>query len=231
MPPPAAVRQPDQRGVGWFATPLAQRLMRAEQRQVSPLLAGCYGQVGVYLRGSPSAPPELSGNMLQTVLKLHRERDGMAGDLVCRDDELPLQRESVDLVYLLHAIETLRRPALLLAEAERVLTPEGALLMVVLNPFSLWRARWSNSGLFAVSAPECRSLLNDAGFEIMQQRGLASVMPWLDDETQDGSKGSPDPVGALRAGYVMLARKRRAGITPLRARNASVPLNAEMRAG
>jgi SAM-dependent methyltransferase len=220
MPVPAAVRQPDPPGVGWFATPLAQRLLREEQRQVLPLLAGCYGQVGLYLRGCESGPAELSGNMLQSVVRLSGAHGVLRGDLCCRAAELPLQRESVDLFYLLHVFEARTPPAALLAEAERTLTPEGALLMVALNPLSPWRARWAPAGLRTVSAAASRDWLRDAGFEVLQQRGVGPVLPWLDAAAQR-ARGGHDAFSGLRAGYALLARKRRAGLTPLRSR---VPL-------
>lgn len=224
MPVPAAARQPDPPGVGWFATPPAQRLLREEQRQVLPLLAGCYGQVGLYLRGCESAPAELSGNMLQTVVRLCSARELLQGDLRCHAAELPLQRESVDLFYLLHVFEAQTPPAALLAEAERALTPEGALLMVALNPLSPWRARWATSGVRAVSAATTREWLRDAGFEIVQQRGVGPVLPWL-DATAHRARAGRDAFSGLRAGYAMLARKRRPGLTPLRSR-APLPIGA-----
>ena len=225
MPVPAAARQPDPPGVGWFATPLAQRLLREEQRQVLPLLAGCYGQIGVYLRGCEAAPAELAGSMLQNVVRLCCARDRLHGDLHCRAAELPLQRESVDLVYLLHVFEARTPPAALLAEAERALTPEGALLMVALNPWSPWRARWAPSGLRSASAAACREWLRDAGFDVLQQRGVGPVLPWLDDTPRRARVGR-DALSGLRAGYALLARKRRPGMTPLRASRPAVPIGA-----
>ena len=189
-----------------------------------PLLAGCYGQVGLYLRVCEAAPAELSGNMLQTVVRLCSARELLQGDLRCRAAELPLQRESVDLVYLLHVFEAHAPPAALLAEAERALTPEGALLMVALNPLSPWRARWGTSGVRAVSAASTREWLRDAGFEIVQQRGVGPVLPWLDD-TVHRARAGRDAFSGLRAGYAMLARKRRPGVTPLRSR-APLPIGA-----
>jgi SAM-dependent methyltransferase len=225
MPVPVAARQPDPPGVGWFATPLAQRLLREEQRQVLPLLAGCYGQIGLYLRGCEAAPAELSGNMLQSIVRLCGARELLQGDLRCRADELPLQRESVDLVYLLHVLEARTPPAALFAEAERVLTPEGALLMVALNPWSPWRVRWAPSGLRAASAAASRERLRDAGLEVLQQRGLGPVLPWL-DETPHRARAGRDAFSGLRAGYALLARKRRPGMTPLRAPRPAVPIGA-----
>jgi SAM-dependent methyltransferase len=55
--------------------------------------------------------------------------------------QLPLADKSVDLVALPHALESAGDPHLLLREAERVLMPEGQVVISGFNPLSLWRAR------------------------------------------------------------------------------------------
>jgi SAM-dependent methyltransferase len=47
----------------------------------------------------------------------------------------------VDLVVLPHALESTADPHLVLREAERVLIPEGQLVISGFNPLSLWRLR------------------------------------------------------------------------------------------
>lgn len=233
MPAPAVARQSDRPGGGWFAAPLAQPLLRDEQRQAIPLLTACYGRVGLYLRCADSAPPELSGNMLQQVLRLHRGRQALEGDLRCSDGELPLQRESVDLVYLLHALEECERPHELMLEIERVLAPEGNLLLLMLNPFSPWRLRWSGSGLRTFGSGACRALLRDTGFDVLQQIGVGPVLPWYPARERAvlpiGARR--DPWANWRAGVLLQARKRRRGLTPIRPRAASVAFEPGMRPG
>ena len=55
--------------------------------------------------------------------------------------QLPLASQSVDLVVLPHALESAADPHLVLREAERVLIPEGQLVISGFNPLSLWRLR------------------------------------------------------------------------------------------
>ena len=55
--------------------------------------------------------------------------------------QLPLASQSVDLVVLPHALESTADPHLVLREAERVLIPEGQLVISGFNPLSLWRLR------------------------------------------------------------------------------------------
>lgn len=207
--------------------------MREEQREVIPLLTSCYGQAGLYVRCLPGAPESLSGNLLQQVVHLYREGRGLAGDLRCDEDSLPLQRDSLDLVYLLHMLETCEDPRSLLAEVERVLTPEGQLMLVVLNPMSMMRLRWAGTGLRATGAAECRTRLHEAGLEVVRQVGLGPVWPWqrADSWLEMSDTQRRDPWAAWRGGYLLQARKRRRTLTPLRARTGAVAFEPGMHPG
>jgi len=61
--------------------------------------------------------------------------------LLCDFDALPLADASVDLVVLPHALELARDPHQTLREVERVLMPEGRVVIVGFNPTSLWGLR------------------------------------------------------------------------------------------
>ena len=56
-------------------------------------------------------------------------------------DELPFAAESVDLLILPHVLEFASDPHHILREADRVLVPEGRLILSGFNPASLWGAR------------------------------------------------------------------------------------------
>ena len=74
----------------------------------------------------PGAPPQAGGR----AVALH-----------CEFDALPLPAASVDLLVLPHTLELARDPHQTLREAERVLVPEGRLVISGLNPASLWGLR------------------------------------------------------------------------------------------
>jgi SAM-dependent methyltransferase len=61
--------------------------------------------------------------------------------LHCEFDALPFPDASVDLVVLPHALELARDPHQTLREVERVLVPEGRVIIAGLNPASLWGLR------------------------------------------------------------------------------------------
>ena len=59
--------------------------------------------------------------------------------------DLPFESQSVDLLVLPHTLEFTHDPHHLLREAERVLVPEGRLIIVGFNSLSLWGMRQSIS--------------------------------------------------------------------------------------
>ncbi len=59
-------------------------------------------------------------------------------DLQCEFDALPFDTRSLDMVLLPHSLELARDPHLALSEVERVLVPEGKVIIVGFNPGSLW---------------------------------------------------------------------------------------------
>jgi SAM-dependent methyltransferase len=80
-------------------------------------------------------------------------------NLHCEFDALPLPDASVDLVVLPHALELARDPHRTLAEVERVLVPEGRIVIAGFNPASLWGLRQGagrvqrGAGLARASSP------------------------------------------------------------------------------
>ena len=58
--------------------------------------------------------------------------------LCCDFDALPFPNQSLDLVILPHGLEWTRDPHLTLAEVERVLVPEGRVVILGMNARSLW---------------------------------------------------------------------------------------------
>jgi len=65
--------------------------------------------------------------------------------LHCEFDALPFPDASIDLVVLPHALELARDPHETLREVERVLVPEGRVVIAGFNPASLWGLR-QNAG-------------------------------------------------------------------------------------
>jgi SAM-dependent methyltransferase len=67
--------------------------------------------------------------------------------LHCDFDALPFPNQSLDLVLLPHTLELARDPHDTLREVERVLVPEGRVVIVGFNPASLWGLRQQRAHL------------------------------------------------------------------------------------
>jgi len=123
----------------WLDTPQGQYVQRWEHAQVDQLLADVFGynavQIGLlqhdYLRA----------NRMPFKLYSDDAHSGTNPALVCDPVHLPFPATSVDLVVLPHVLEFAADPHAVLREVERVLVPEGQVLVTGFNPFSLWGAR------------------------------------------------------------------------------------------
>ena len=68
--------------------------------------------------------------------------------LVADAEALPFSAASLDLLVLPHTLELSRDPHAALREAERVLVPEGRVVITGINPNSLWGFRQSRAHLY-----------------------------------------------------------------------------------
>lgn len=63
--------------------------------------------------------------------------------VINRYEELPFESQSIDLVVMPHVLEFAQEPHQVLREVERVLVPEGQIVITGFNPASLWGLRQS----------------------------------------------------------------------------------------
>ncbi len=151
----------------WLKTPLGQYVMAWEQAQFDSLVTDIFGyhaiQLGLLqvsaLRTS-RMPIRLTATGLseaQVLETIGLKTNQGAGDTVGGNDqtrlvrpsvltqveELPFATQSIDLLVMPHLLEFSRNPHQILREAERVLIPEGQLIISGFNPISLWGVRQS----------------------------------------------------------------------------------------
>lgn len=69
-------------------------------------------------------------------------------DFVTAFEALPFPENSLDLLILPHSLELSQDPHATLREAERVLVPEGRLIICGFNPISLWGLKQKRSHLY-----------------------------------------------------------------------------------
>ena len=77
---------------------------------------------------------------------------------VAKFDELPLEDNSIDVVLLHHVMEFSSDPHALLREIARVVRPEGRILVMVFNPWSMLHLRQVLSHRFDANAWRCQKI-------------------------------------------------------------------------
>ena len=127
---------PPQNLTDWFATPLGQYLLALEEARHDVAVADIFGFHAAQL-GLPGV------DLLRTNRIPHKFRiDGRPGaDLLARFDELPIDTQSLDLLVLPHVLEFAEHPHQILREVDRVMMPEGRIIITGFNPWSLWGIR------------------------------------------------------------------------------------------
>jgi len=118
---------------GWFASEQGGYVLRREQDYFDHTVSDIFGfnamQMGLpehdFLRSS------------RIPLRFTAGRDAGNSVRMCCD-EVPFDCDSLDLVLLPHVLEFANNPHQILREAERMLRPEGSLIISGFNPYSLW---------------------------------------------------------------------------------------------
>lgn len=130
----------------WFDSPAGRYILAWQQSQIETMVANVFGYHAIQVG--------LSGiNFLAYSRIRHKARISVqysqtaSSTLVAEPEQLPLESNSVDLLVLPHVLECSGNPHQVLREAERVLMPEGMLVVSGFNPWSLWGARERTPGL------------------------------------------------------------------------------------
>ena len=118
---------------GWFDTPRGRYLLDWEQAQFDNAVDDVFGFHAVQV-GLPKID-FLRENRIP--LRIRTGLDG-GGTLISEPTHLPLASHSIDLLVLPHVLEFSEHPHQILREAERVLRPEGQIVISGFNPLSLW---------------------------------------------------------------------------------------------
>jgi SAM-dependent methyltransferase len=182
----------------WFATPLGQYLLGKEREYLDDVAPDIFGfhalQVGL-----------TEHDLLRESRIAHRMRIAPWGEgtnLRAKFDELPIATQSIDLALLPHVLEFADDPHTVLREIDRVMMPEGRLVIVGFNPWSLWGLRSSVgftrhqhpwNGRF-VSLPRVKDWLALLGFDVSAGR-LTAYVPPFDSEKWRRRFGFMEPAG------------------------------------
>ncbi len=119
----------------WLETPQGRYLLGWERAELDRVVADIFGYNAVQL--GLAQVPLLSANRMPHRFYCAPED----ADVRANAFELPFATGSLDLVLLPHVLEFSPHPHGVLREVERVLVPEGSVVISGFNPFSLWGMR------------------------------------------------------------------------------------------
>ena len=177
----------------WFATPQGQYLLTCEHTFFDHSVADIFGynalQMGLpehdFLRASRMPLRAVAGPSTKPLVLSAVEGSGESGVQVRMNmDELPFECGCLDLVMLPHVLEFNAHPHQILREVERVLRPEGNVIISGFNPRSLWGARralcskdgYPWCGDF-IALPRLKDWLTLLGFEVVAGRFACYAPP------------------------------------------------------
>lgn len=140
----------------WLKTPPGQYVLDWERKRFDEAVADIFGYHALQL-GLPELPGLQNNRIPHRWLATHTHKTPLVGDsgsfdpvsstLVADFAALPFSENSLDLLLLPHALELSPDPHTTLREVERVLVPEGRVVISGLNPLSLWGLRQSRGRL------------------------------------------------------------------------------------
>lgn len=233
----------------WLAHAPGSLLAQHERAHIHHLLSKLFGyyviQLGAYQGEALHADSPIANKFV-----LHFAGDAPTGarhGIQAQAAALPFASGSVDVIIIPHALEFSKQPEAMLEEVERVLIPEGKLIIAGFNPWSLW-------GLWRLLPPARKNppwngrfygamtlgrWLSTQGFELLALERFMfrpplrrpRVMRKLLFLEMPGKFCCP----FFAAAYIALASKRRMPLTPVKlswaGRRKLVPSGASADAG
>ncbi len=121
----------------WFQGPLGSLMLAEERRLLCDELTRYLGGYLVHYGPHAELPP--STGQIQRGVRLGPPLPGV--DIACEEGAWPLSEHAADVVLLQHGLDFCLSPHRLLREAARTVRPGGHLLLIGINPWSLWGIR------------------------------------------------------------------------------------------
>jgi len=176
----------------WFQSSSGSALLKQEQVLVARAVSNLFGFYLVQLGAAYPPPDALLATsrvknkvLLDEVQTVYSQVFYIKGDL----DYLPFKKEGVDVVFMPHTLETVQDPYHLLRQVDRILLPEGHMVITGFNPFgcALLRQRWSS---------------NSQAFKDAHLMKMDRVIDWLNLLGYDIEMAAYSPVSCLGFGQM-----------------------------
>jgi len=213
----------------WFVQSPGRSLLAVESHALRAIWPSLFSKIALQL--GCTGPVDLL-DACNTQVRIVLDMPDVSGAKLVRvhgfPEQLPFESRSVDIMLLPHTLEFADDPHQVLREVSRVLTPEGHVVILGFNPFSLWglwrllrrrkkSAPWDGHFLQLARIKDWLKLLD---FEVGHGKMLYYRPPLANETSMDrlrflekaGDRWWP-LAGAV---YLLVAKKREIGMTPLR---------------
>ncbi len=195
-PPPADAASPIVRLSEFLRSPPGRYVLEWEQQQLDAAVADIFGYHALQL-GLPEIDALRENRMPLRFCASDRLPAAVARDeggrvaVITRYEELPFATHSIDLVVMPHVLEFAEEPHQVLREIDRVLVPEGQIVLTGFNPVSLWGLRQAmarlgmkpflpREGQF-IALPRIKDWMKLLSFEVSRGR-YGCYSPWARSE-------------------------------------------------
>ena len=227
----------------WLDTGTGIALLREESHQVAGAFENIFGdqclQIGAW--GDPALFRRYSRTRRYAVVAAHR---GPGVDFVSAPEDLSVATDSIDAVFLPHVLETAEDPHAVLREVDRILRPDGHVVVAGFNAWGWWgvrhylsRHRFPAGGQRMVSEYRLRDWLHLLDYHVQQARfhHVAAPLYRLSGSTDTPANGEGATRPATRdvihwsapparfrrwhplaSCYLLVARKEVFTVTPIR---------------
>lgn len=167
----------------WLETPVGRYLLEREYDWFDQSVGDVFGYHAIQLG-------LVSRDFLRTSrMQLTLKAGGQGSDLAVDFSSLPFDTGCIDLAVLPHLLEFSSNPHQVLREVERVMRPEGRIMLSGFNPFSLWGVK--RLATQSVSPPWCGNFISLArmkdwfallGFEVAAGKMCCYIPPFDQDK-------------------------------------------------
>lgn len=124
----------------WYRGWPGELVSKAERKLLAELSVGLFGYHLVQLGTLGPGQDHLSGCPIRQHTVVDVAGDCIEAQLCARPEQLPIASDCIDAVLMPHTLDFADDPHQVLREADRILIPEGRLIITAFNPYSLWGA-------------------------------------------------------------------------------------------
>jgi SAM-dependent methyltransferase len=212
----------------WFSSELGQSLAAEEAEQLETALPTLFGYYLLQIGRGADPTSYLDVSMIKQKIVVGCDNYDISGNVRLRSkpEALAIASDSVDVVILSHVLEFHPDPHQVLREMDRVLVPEGRIIIIGFNPWSLWGARHWFSRWKGENPPWCARFISPfrvkdwlklLGFDVDVANTFFHKLP-IEKRWVMRNSGFLSVIGAklwpaFGGAYILVAKKRVATLT------------------